>query len=94
MIDFEAEQPIPITDASRHFPGRPALSTVWRWALTGVRGRRLETQLCGGRRFTSKQAIQRFLRPHATEAVANSDNESVRLRRSAAAMQALAAKGV
>jgi hypothetical protein len=36
------------------------LRTVFRWALEGVRGCRLETILVGGQRMTSQPAVQRF----------------------------------
>ena len=46
-------------------PPRSA-ATYWRWALKGVlrNGRRhkLETLLYGGRRYSSRQAWERFLR--------------------------------
>ena len=40
---------------------RPHPSTVYRWRLAGVRGVRLETVRCGGRRLTSIEAVRRFL---------------------------------
>ncbi len=43
------------TGASYH----PA--TLNRWARFGVRGVRLESILVGGRRLTSKQALDRFI---------------------------------
>jgi len=42
-------------------PGQPHLSTLWRWYRRGVRGVRLETVVVGGRRFTSRAAIERFI---------------------------------
>ena len=38
-------------------------STVWRWATRGVKGRKLKSQLVGGRRFISRQNLAEFLRP-------------------------------
>lgn len=60
-IDIFSEHLVPINQASQHVPGRPHKSTVWRWVLRGVRGQKLETCLCGGRRFTSIEAIERFV---------------------------------
>jgi hypothetical protein len=42
-------------------PGRKiAISTVYRWTAKGIKGVRLETIQVGGRRCTSKQALERF----------------------------------
>jgi hypothetical protein len=68
-IDATKENVIPFNAARAHIPGRrPNLSTLHRWRLHGVRGRKLETLLIGGRRFTSEEAIQRFVRPEADPA--------------------------
>lgn len=94
MINFAEEEPIPITRAPSHIPGRPALSTVWRWLLVGVRRRMLESGMIGGRRYTSQQAIQRFLAaseptpPHAALST------SQRRRQSHAANKALQDRGL
>jgi hypothetical protein len=41
-------------------------ATYWRWALKGVlrdgRRHKLESLLYGGRRYSSRQALERFLR--------------------------------
>ena len=59
--DVHGESLVPINDASEITPGRPHLATVYRWFTKGVRGGiKLETVLVGGRRFTSREAIQRF----------------------------------
>jgi hypothetical protein len=59
----ETEQLIPFTQAREAFPGgkRLSLATIHRWRLNGVRGTRLETILIGGSRYTSAEAIQRFI---------------------------------
>lgn len=47
----------------------PDISTLVRWALRGVRGRKLQTILVGGRRFTSAEAVARFVAgPHSSQA--------------------------
>jgi hypothetical protein len=62
-IDTTNETAVPFHEAPKHIPGRPHISTLHRWRLNGARGRRLETFLRGGRRFTTLEAIQRFLCP-------------------------------
>ena len=37
------------------------VSTIWRWVLRGVRGHKLESALIGGQRFTSIEALERFI---------------------------------
>ena len=39
-------------------------ATVWRWALRGVRGRKLRTILVGGRRYVLREDLERFLAPN------------------------------
>lgn len=36
------------------------VSTVFRWAIRGVRGRKLPTVLIGGRRFVLRSQLQKF----------------------------------
>ena len=62
-ICTETETLIPFNAAREAFPGgkRLALQTLHRWRLHGVRGTKLETILIGGSRFTSAEAIQRFI---------------------------------
>ncbi len=40
---------------------RPSLSTVWRWVLKGTRGRKLQSTLVGGRRYTQREWVRDFL---------------------------------
>jgi hypothetical protein len=61
MIETTTEQMRLLTKAAADVPGRPHISTLMRWALRGVKGVRLETVVIGGRRFTSLEAIQRFI---------------------------------
>ncbi|MFC1597688.1 DUF1580 domain-containing protein [Planctomycetota bacterium] len=62
MCEILSETVIPISEAPKHIPGRPHSATIWRWWQKGVRGIKLETFVCGGRRFTSTEAIARFIR--------------------------------
>jgi hypothetical protein len=68
MIDIHSEQLIPFPEAPAQLPGRPAMSTLHRWRQQGVHGIRLETCLIGGKRFTSKEALQRFANAVTTAA--------------------------
>ena len=67
------------TDATRHVPGRPHVSSIWRWFSTGCRGVKLESLVCAGRRYTSLEAIERFVA--ATTAAAAGDPLPTRTRR-------------
>jgi len=64
MIDLASESVLTLSAAAREVPslsGRGVhVSTVWRWALRGCRGVRLETLMVGGVRYTSREALQRF----------------------------------
>jgi len=42
-------------------PGRPNVSTLWRWATKGVRGQKLFTTIVGGRRMVTLESLERFL---------------------------------
>lgn len=63
MIDMESEDLLSLAEAAKILPGRPHVSTLWRWATPGVGPdrTRLETISIGGRRFTSRQALARFV---------------------------------
>jgi hypothetical protein len=61
MIDFEKEEPLSFAEAAKHVPGHPHVSTLHRWSRSGIRGIRLESFWCVGRRMTSLQALKRFL---------------------------------
>lgn len=60
-IDLSAETPLTIAEAAAIIPGSPSLASVWRWVLKGVRGNRLESLMIAGRRFTTHEAIDRFI---------------------------------
>ncbi len=69
MIEIYQEHMLKISQAVRELPGRPSVATLWRWINCGVRGQKLETVLIGGIRFTSREALQRFV--EATTAAAD-----------------------
>ena len=61
MIDFRTETIVTMAEAARRMPGRPNVSTLWRWRKKGINGVKLETIKCGSKRLTSVEAIQRFV---------------------------------
>jgi len=62
MIDIHTEYLLRVpTEAAKHIPGRPHVSTIWRWYRRGIRGIKLEIIRIGGRPYTSRQAIERFV---------------------------------
>jgi hypothetical protein len=68
LFDPETEPPISLADA-RALPWLPKrrrgmtyhLSTLHRWAASGVRGQRLEIVRIGGTAYTSEAALRRFI---------------------------------
>jgi len=64
-IDIANEEVVTLNKATEYVPkrGRPKkvhVSTIYRWALPGIRGVRLETIMVGGTRCTSVEALLRF----------------------------------
>ncbi len=84
MIDMQTEELLTLEQARRLFPRPPHPSTLWRWVLEGVRGAKLETLVAGGRRYTSREAIGRFVvrttRLSGTEAPLSSSRRRARER--------------
>lgn len=70
MTDM-SETLISLAEAARTLPGRPNIATLWRWRTAGVRGVTLETVTVGGRRYTSREALARFVA--ATTAAADGE---------------------
>src|SRR5262245_9105726 len=97
MIDF-GEDLLPLTQAVRHFPGphAPHVGTVVRWGLKGVGKDRvkLETVKIGGRRYTSKQALLRFVTRLSGEAGARAALSERRARAIRKAEHELDAEGI
>ena len=64
-IDFSKEQSITLAQVPIHVPKRGGKkvhsSTVYRWATKGARGRVLESVMVGGIRYTTIEAVRRFL---------------------------------
>jgi hypothetical protein len=68
-IDLTTETLIPLRQAAKHrlFKAKSRngraldFTTLWRWALRGIRGVKLETQRVGGTLCTSESAIISFI---------------------------------
>lgn len=58
-IDLSQESLLPLQEAPKHVPGRPHISTIYRWITR--KNNPLETVKVGGRVFTSVEAIHRFI---------------------------------
>ncbi len=58
MIEIRSETVIPLAEAPKHLPGRPHVSSLYRWCQR--KRRPLETVKIGGRVFTSLEALDRF----------------------------------
>jgi len=78
-IDISSERLLSLTEAAKSLPGRPHISSIFRWLSNGVRGVKLESCLIGGRRFTSQEALERFCA--ATTAAADGGPAPVRTSR-------------
>ena len=95
-IDIQSETVVGLGEGCRAFPPHGiADATMARYIQKGIKGVKLETFKSGGRRYTSKEAICRFI------AAQNPDEQTVaaitgsqRRRQSEAARQALQEAGI
>jgi hypothetical protein len=60
-FDLAKEDVISFRQAKEFISTHPGISTISRWCTSGVRKVRLESILIGGRRKTTRQAVDRFL---------------------------------
>jgi hypothetical protein len=65
MAEIFHESLMTLSEAARALPGRRQgkhahPSTLYRWAVRGIRGQRLEVVRIGGTVYTSRQALERF----------------------------------
>jgi hypothetical protein len=58
---LNGERLVSLHDAARLLPGHVHISTVRRYHLYGLHGVRLETLLIAGKRWTSREALERFI---------------------------------
>lgn len=79
MIDIAVETIFPIVEAPGRLPSRHGkkinITTVYRWIRSGSRGVKLESIILGGVRYTSTEAIQRFV--ERVSAAANGETSPV-----------------
>ena len=66
QVDPFARGVLSLAEAARRLPrlrdDRPVhVSTLWRWATTGLGGVRLESTLLGGVRVTTESAVREFI---------------------------------
>ena len=94
MIDHETEELLPFNTCE--IEGDPSLATRYRWTLKGCRGGiKLESIVVGNKRFTSKEAIGRFIRAlNAPRSTPPEITASQRARQDEAAKKSLKRAGV
>ena len=73
MPELIDEELIPFSAGIRSLPGRPHISSGYRYITRGIRGVVLESIVVGGRRWTSRQALRRFIA--AVTAAANQSSD-------------------
>ena len=61
MSTLFRESALTLSQASRALPGHPHVSTLHRWMRRGVRGVRLDAYRIGGRWYTTREALERFV---------------------------------
>lgn len=79
-------------EASQHV--NVHVATIWRWALHGVRGRRLRTFLLGGRRYVVLSELDAFAEPYDPVDEAGIPNRGGDFLRSSIAAADLTQRGV
>jgi Protein of unknown function (DUF1580) len=60
MSGEHCENHFPLSGGKDRIASHPSPATLYRWALKGIRGVKLETVMMGGRRYTSDEAVDRF----------------------------------
>ncbi len=84
------ENLIRIAEVPKHLPGRPDVSTVYRWLNSG----KLESVMIGGRRWTSTEAIARFVNRSTSGAATPSEVSERRKQEIAKAEAKLKSAGI
>ncbi|TWT67022.1 hypothetical protein Pla123a_44520 [Posidoniimonas polymericola] len=79
---LHGENLIAIPDVPDYLPTRRGkklhISTVYRWVLKGARGKVLDSAMLGGIRYTSLEALERFLGTRTAELTEIRRQERVR----------------
>lgn len=97
MIDVNNESLLSLAEARSAFPGgkRISAATIQRWRLNGVRGVILETVRIGGLRYTSREAVARFIaKQNADESPVATITQTQRRKQSEAAQHELSRMGI
>ena len=72
---------IPLSEVPSLLPMRRgkkvAYLTVWRWATKGVRGRELDSVKVGRTRYTSREALTKFLGEDINDYQSRSEQEEI-----------------
>jgi uncharacterized protein DUF1580 len=61
MASIQNETVIALEAVGKHLPHKISKRTAWRWAFSGLAGVQLESMVVGRRRYTSTEAIDRFI---------------------------------
>ena len=61
MIEALAATLVLLSKAGCLLSTNPSAATMWRWALRGVDGVKLETFKIGGRRYTNSSCVETFI---------------------------------
>lgn len=69
------------------------ITTVWRWTLYGVRGRRLASHMVGGRRYVLLRDLEEFIGGRDTSDTDQPEGQDHRMR-ARAASKLLDARGI
>ncbi len=77
---FVLDDLVPLEHATKLLPGSVHKSTLFRWQSRGVRGVRLATVRIGGRRYVSRDALERFA--IESTAAASGDHIAIPMSRS------------
>lgn len=95
-INVESETLVTLSEACRLIPpGGVSPATMARWIQRGVRGAKLATIFIGGRRLTSREAVQRFITAqNADDTPSPAITAAQRQRQAEAAQKELARAGV
>ena len=93
-IDITKETLITLAEAAARLPRRPSLCTMHRWGHRGVRGTMLSTVYLCGRRYTSIEALHRFLIAASQSRNGSASTPQTDTHRAFEADRLLSAKGV
>ncbi len=89
MIDIEHDELLTLNEAAKRVPGKPHVSTLFRWTATG----KLDSIKVGGKRFTSVQSIRLFIEKCSGQRLRSQPTQH-RTKQLATAERELAADGI